>query len=192
LSPDDQVIPSTLDALSRLTVASGGYERNDDGLSSYDSNEWIFIDLRAASALRRAGRTMRADALVAQVTASANANFDLLPELYNDAASDGPIGAYAGAVPMVGFGAAAYVLALFERAGTSPARDCGDSMGTVGTSDGGQPTPPVRGCSCQLSATRPLGLPGPLLLGALGLLLCGSRFSRRKACAPRARGQAAG
>ena len=47
---------ATLDLLNKLKVDSGGFKRNDDGLSSYDNNEWILVDLRIANAMRRAGR----------------------------------------------------------------------------------------------------------------------------------------
>jgi hypothetical protein len=132
----------TLDAMSALEVVTGGYKRNDDALSSYDENEWIVIDLRIATAMRRAGRTARADTLIAWVTAQGALNYDLVPELYNTFSSDGPIGAYAGAIPMVGFGAGAYLLALLDRAGVAKEQqDCKEptTMGEAdgGTSDGG-------------------------------------------------------
>ena len=36
--------------LNNLKVASGGFKRNNDGLSSYDNNEWILVDLLIANA----------------------------------------------------------------------------------------------------------------------------------------------
>src|SRR5262249_35465750 len=38
------VAKQTLDLLEHMRVESGGYKRNDDGLSSYDNNEWILVD----------------------------------------------------------------------------------------------------------------------------------------------------
>lgn len=145
-SMNDPLVTPLLDGIAKLQVASGGYMRNDDGLSSYDSNEWVMIDLRAQSALRKAGRTGAADSVLAWVTAQGNANYDLLPELFNTFAADGPIDGFTGAVPMVGFGAGAYVLALLDRAGAAPeSRDCGEvappdmgaDMSTGGNSSSG-------------------------------------------------------
>ena len=55
---------ATLGLLGKLKVDSGGFKRNDDGLSSYDNNEWILVDLRIANALRRAGRGSDADGII--------------------------------------------------------------------------------------------------------------------------------
>ena len=67
----------------------------------------IVIDLRMATALRRAGRTDEAAALVDWIAQQARGNFELVPENFDRTTGD-----YAGEVPMVGFGAGAYVLAL--------------------------------------------------------------------------------
>jgi GH15 family glucan-1,4-alpha-glucosidase len=118
----------TLALLESLKVASGGYKRNDDGLSSYDDNEWVFADFAMSNAYRRAGSPLKADHIVANVVAKASSNRHLLPELYNAVASDGEIGVYTGAVPMVGYGAGAYLMAVLDRSGgplTEPSH-CGD------------------------------------------------------------------
>jgi GH15 family glucan-1,4-alpha-glucosidase len=120
----------TLDKMSQLRVSSGGFKRNDDGLSSYDSNEWIMVDFRAADALRRGGKTADADALVQAIVSKASANFYLLPELYNAVAADGQIGKYTGSIPMVGYGGGAYILTILDRAGLSEPNDCGDGAST--------------------------------------------------------------
>jgi GH15 family glucan-1,4-alpha-glucosidase len=99
-----------------------GYRRNDDG-GPYDLREWIMIDLRIAAAARRAGRADDAAALIAWVTAQARLNFDLLPENYDRLTGD-----YQGEVPMVGFGAGAYVMTLWDRGGVGPI----DGDGAVG------------------------------------------------------------
>src|SRR5262249_34359822 len=79
----DMVWTAPLNGLSALQVGSGGYKRNDDNLSSYDNDEWVMIDLRISTAMRRAGRTASADGLVGWVTSQAAANQNLIPELYN-------------------------------------------------------------------------------------------------------------
>jgi GH15 family glucan-1,4-alpha-glucosidase len=123
---------ATLDLLEKLRVDSGGYKRNDDGLSSYDNNEWILVDLRIANAQWRAGRTAAADGVVAGIVQKARINFDVLPELYNAVPQDGQVGKYTGSIPMVGYGGGAYVMTLLDRAGIIEPNDCGDGKGTGG------------------------------------------------------------
>ena len=136
-----------------------GYHRDDDG-GSYDQMEWIVIDLRIATALRRAGNPTDADALVAWVTQQARANFDLVPENYDPTTAD-----YAGAVPMVGFGAGAYVLALWDRGAVSPmSPDGGD--GSTGGDAGVGANPAPGGCCDANGASAPLV---PVGLAALAL-----------------------
>lgn len=54
-------------------------------------------------------------------------NFNLIPELYNTLLKYGRIGDYAGSLPMVGYGAGAYILTAFDRAGKEPPSRC-DSL----------------------------------------------------------------
>ena len=115
LDPAGPLSLATLRELEKLRTRAGrGYLRNDDG-GGYDSQEWVFVDLRASSALRRAGRTADADEVLAWVTLQADLNHGLQAELYDADAAD-----YAGATPMVGFGAGAYVLALLDRDSPEP------------------------------------------------------------------------
>lgn len=117
-------------------VTGHGYRRNDDG-GPYDEREWIAIDLWIADALRAAGRTADAEALIAWITAQARLNFDLVPENYDRLTAD-----YQGEVPMAGFGAGAYVSSLWRR-GSGPAQpDAGVSTdagldGGAGVDEGG-------------------------------------------------------
>lgn len=121
----------TLSLLERMRVDSGGYKRNDDGLSSYDNNEWILVDFRIANANRRAGNGAKADGIVAKVVEKASKNFYLLPELYNAVAADGQVGKYTGSVPMVGYGGGAYMMTVLDRSGGDLAEvsDCADDTG---------------------------------------------------------------
>lgn len=123
----------TLDLLERMRVDSGGYKRNDDGLSSYDNNEWILVDFRIANAYRRAGNGAKADGIVAKVVQKAAKNFYLLPELYNAVPGDGQVGKYTGSVPMVGYGGGAYMMTVLDRSGgpLGEVSDCGDNTGAV-------------------------------------------------------------
>jgi GH15 family glucan-1,4-alpha-glucosidase len=129
---------ATLDMFGNLKVDSGGFKRNNDGLSSYDNNEWILVDMRISGALRRAGRTAEADSYVAQLVQKASVNFYLLPELFNDVQADGQIGKYTGSIPMVGYGGGAFIMTMLDRAGKYEAGDCvGDSPGGSSSSGGG-------------------------------------------------------
>ena len=148
VDPTSATAKQTLDRMGELRVGSGGFKRNDDGLSSYDNNEWIMVDFRSADALRRAGRATDADALLGAIVDKASANFYLLPELYNAVQADGQIGKYTGSIPMVGYGGGAYILTVLDRAGQIEANDCGDGQSaaapafqctTMPTGDGGTP-----------------------------------------------------
>jgi hypothetical protein len=210
VDPMSAIASATLSLFNHLRVDSGGFCRNNDELSSYDSNEWIFIDLRVQAALRRAGRAGEADRYVGNIVNKAAANFYLLPELYNDAPADGPIGNYAGAIPMVGFGHGAYLLAMLDRGGAWEASDCGDGAKTTGpryacpssvgdagftndlasapADDGGaadmasRSTLPKRsgGCACTLGADRVS--PGTWPLFALPWIFFGVRLCSPSRC----------
>ncbi len=92
-----------------LGITTGpGFSRINKG-DWYETAEWILLDLRVASAMHRFNNTKRAAELLTWVTDQAEINFNLIPELY-----DGKTSFYDGAVPMVGFGAGAYVTTLFD------------------------------------------------------------------------------
>jgi MYXO-CTERM domain-containing protein len=123
---DDTIATATLGAMSFLQTPAGGYKRVEGSNDQYDTDEWILIDLRASAAFRRAGNGPKADQLLNWVTAQASTNFDLLPELYNTRTSSGQIGAYSGSIPMVGYGAGAYQLTMFDRVQLYEHSDCGE------------------------------------------------------------------
>lgn len=107
VTPRSALALQTLEQMSELRVPGGvGYARNDDG-GEYDRAEWVFVDLRTAVALETSGLQPSAQALVDWVAAQAGENYGLLPELYDRDTAD-----YAGAVPMAGFGGAAFRLAI--------------------------------------------------------------------------------
>ena len=129
----DPVANATLNDMSFLQTPVGGYKRVEGSSDPYDTNEWILIDLRAADVFRRAGQTPRADALLGFVTGNAHVNYDLIPELYNANPAAGPIGSYDphSSIPMVGYGAGAYVLTLLDRVGQAEHTDCGTDDPTM-------------------------------------------------------------
>lgn len=135
--PESALARGSLDAWMALRAPSGGFRRNDDGTGSsnpypwYDDQEWIFIDLRMAMALHSlatatedAALQQSAEALLEHVTLLGTANYGLLPELVSDGTytpeddadhlgiGQDPGQQAQGAMPMVGFGAGAYILAL--------------------------------------------------------------------------------
>ncbi len=98
--------------LRAFPLHSPGFLRCDDARhygpdNWYDRQEWVVIDLRAVSALARMNRRADARVLLDWVTSQSAANFGVVAELYDELSAD-----YRGAVPMVGFGAGAYLLAL--------------------------------------------------------------------------------
>lgn len=108
LPPTGEVAARTLDALLQGLAVPPGLRRNDDG-DWYDRQEWVFIDLRVAETLRRAGRDQEAEEIARWVLDQTRANLDQPAELYDETTAD-----YQGAVPMMGFGAGALLLWLLH------------------------------------------------------------------------------
>jgi hypothetical protein len=120
IDPTRHTATATLAAIeSGLVPASGrGFMRSDAG-DSYSSNEWVFVDLRGARALELQGDATYASSLFAWNVDQAGDNFGELSELHDPVTAD-----YAGQSPMVGFGAGAYLLRLYDR-GTASTPTCG-------------------------------------------------------------------
>jgi hypothetical protein len=114
------VYMGTLNNYSRLVTGFGGYQRlepmlsltGEGSASAYDVSEWVLLDLRIGQAWRRMGRAELADALLDKVTAHASVNDFLIPELF-----DRSNGRYTGVVPMVGYGAGAWMMEQLDRHG---------------------------------------------------------------------------
>jgi neopullulanase len=99
--------------LAGLVPPSGrGFMRDQTG-AYYDSQEWVFIDLRSDVAFALGGMTSFASGLFDWNTDQGAENFNELSELHDATTAD-----YAGAAPMVGFGAGAYIIALTDRGAT--------------------------------------------------------------------------
>jgi len=111
IDPTRHTATATLgDIESGLVPASGrGFMRSDAG-DAYSSNEWVFVDLRAARALELHGDATYSQGLFGWNVGQASDNFGELSELHDPVTAN-----YAGQSPMVGFGAGAYLLALFDR-----------------------------------------------------------------------------
>jgi MYXO-CTERM domain-containing protein len=127
----------------RLAVANGmGFKRNDDG-DIYDEQEWVVMDLRLAEAYRRGCQLDKAKAIEGWITRQAYLNLWSIPELM-----DPDTGRYVGPTPMLGFGAGAYMVGLYNReaaaldCSTGIEQTCASILGTdtsddTGTAGGG-------------------------------------------------------
>lgn len=192
---------ATLDAMrAALVPPSGrGFFRNQKG-GWYDSQEWIFVDLRTAHAMDAAGSADAAP-LLAWNVAQASENFGLFAELHDRVTAD-----YRGEVPMVGFGAGAFALTLLDR-GKAIDPACGDFPDAPpdAETDGGVPdasttTPPdakggsdadagiatntdapaSSGCGCALPGRAASARAGLFAVGALGALAAIARRNKRR------------
>lgn len=136
IEPDDPLYVGTLTQFSKLTTGFGGYRRlepnlsltGEGGANTYDLAEWILLDLRIGDAWRRAGYALNqgsyintAETLLNKVTSQAMVNDLLVPELFEP-----NNGRYTGVVPMVGYGAGAWMMSQLEKYGAgSPRHDIG-------------------------------------------------------------------
>ena len=124
---DPQVIRDTVGRMELLKVASGGYRRvrstyTDPSIFEYwyERQEFLFVDLALAQLDRRLGRDAQADAMLARIVDKAAADHNIIPEMYVAVPCKlfpGKIGDPTGALPMVGYGAGAYILHLLDREG---------------------------------------------------------------------------
>jgi GH15 family glucan-1,4-alpha-glucosidase len=161
VDPTRHTAAATLAAIEAGLVpqSARGFMRSDAG-DSYSSNEWVFVDLRAERALELQGDTAYQSSLFSWNVAQASDNFGEFSELHDPVTAD-----YAGQAPMVGFGAGAYLMALYDRgiavtptcgafanepasptdagagADAGPASgDAGSDAGSVTSHDGGAPS----------------------------------------------------
>jgi GH15 family glucan-1,4-alpha-glucosidase len=122
---DPQVIRDTVDRMQLLKVASGGYRRvrstyTDPAIFEYwyERQEFLFVDFSLAELYRRLGRKTEAETMLDRIVDKAAADHNIIPEMYVAVPCQlfpGKIGDPTGALPMVGYGAGAYVLHLLER-----------------------------------------------------------------------------
>ncbi len=122
---DPALIRDTVDRMELLKVVSGGYKRVRSNYTDpaifefwYEKQEFLFVDLSLAEVLRRQGRSAEAAAMLERIVAKAEADHNIIPEMYVSVPCKlfpGQIGDPTGAVPMVGYGPGAFILHLFER-----------------------------------------------------------------------------
>ncbi|WP_437509031.1 glycoside hydrolase family 15 protein [Sorangium sp. So ce1099] len=150
--PRGRIAAATLSGLDEhlRAPAGAGWSRNDDRTdhagasdlspwgSEYDSAEWVVTDLRGAVAARLMGDDARSDRLIRWVLDQSAANYLAIAETYDEAS-----GVYKFNVPMIGFGAGVYALALAAREGLVVGPACGayfDESVASGSGAGGGPT----------------------------------------------------
>jgi hypothetical protein len=121
---DPAIIRSTVDRMDLLKVASGGYRRvhgtyTDPSIYEYwyEKQEFLFVDFSLAEVYRQLGNKDVAANIVKRIVDKAAADNNFIPEMY--VAEDctlfhGALGDPTGAVPMVGYGAGAYVLDVLQ------------------------------------------------------------------------------
>jgi GH15 family glucan-1,4-alpha-glucosidase len=132
---DPSVIDDTVDRMKLLKVASGGYRRVRGTYTVpaifeywYEQEEFLFVDFHLAQLYRKLGRTAESDAMLARIVGKSAADHNIIPEMYVAVPCElfpGKIGDPTGALPMVGYGAGAFVLHLLDRqlaADVSPER----------------------------------------------------------------------
>ena len=122
---DPRVIRDTVDRMKLLKVASGGYRRvrgtyTDPKIFEYwyEQQEFLFVDFHFAELHRRLGNMNEADSTLRRIVEKSAADHNIIPEMYVAVPCElfpGKIGDPTGAMPMVGYGAGAFVLHLLDR-----------------------------------------------------------------------------
>ena len=195
IRPDGHTAHATIASItSALVPPSGrGFKRNQAG-GWYDEQEWVFVDARITRALELEQWNALHDATLKWNVDQGTENFGLLAELHDATTAD-----YAGEVPMVGFGAGAYLIGLADRgAPSTPA--CGayatepaetypeagpvDDASVTPPSDGGPdaatgPNPGSGGGGCSCDTSRSSGAPALPAALVLGLAIARARRARK-------------
>ena len=122
---DPAVVRNTVERMELLKVASGGYRRvrstyTDPAIFEYwyERQEFLFVDFSLAEVYRRMGRNAEAAAILKRIVDKAAADHYIIPEMYVAVPCKrfpGKLGDPTGALPMVGYGAGAYILHVLER-----------------------------------------------------------------------------
>ena len=134
LMTDKALFASHLKGCNRALHIPGdrqGYIRLNSN-DPYENQEWVFINLRIANACLLFGERDQAATLINHVTFQASHNFNTVPEMYSNKDQMTRVPAnfynwniwcncirqesnqYIGAIPMVGYGSGAYILALYR------------------------------------------------------------------------------
>ena len=87
---------------------SKGYCRFNSN-DSYENQEWPFAGLRVSVAQDHLGSRTEAKKLIDRITSFATRNNNQVPEILSN-----DLGLYRGAIPMVGYGSGAYIIAVLD------------------------------------------------------------------------------
>ena len=123
---DPAVVRSTVERMSLLKVASGGYRRVRSTYTDpkifeywYERQEFVFVDISLAEVYRSLGRNAEAASILRRIVDKAAADHNIIPEMYVAEPCTlfpGALGDPTGARPMVGYGAGAYILDVLDQA----------------------------------------------------------------------------
>ncbi len=129
---DPVIVRDTVERMELLRVRSGGYRRvrcilTDPSIYEYwyERQEFLFVDLSLAEVYRRLGRDAEASVIFKRIVDKAAADHDVIPEMYvaeSCTLFPGEVGDPTGAMPMVGYGAGAYILYVLQREGMENSR----------------------------------------------------------------------
>lgn len=111
LIQDKKLFQSHLEVYNPILKVKGknrGYIRFKSE-SSYENQEWPMASMRVAVAQKKYGKASEAKNLINGVTKLAAKNYNLIPEILTVGDLQ-----YSGAIPMVGYGSGAYILAVLE------------------------------------------------------------------------------
>lgn len=124
---DPEIVRDTVERMELLKVRSGGYRRvrcilTDPSIYEYwyERQEFLFVDLSLAEVYRSVGRDAEAAAIFKRIVDKSAADHNVIPEMYVSESCTlfpGEVGDPTGAMPMVGYGAGAYILYVLEREG---------------------------------------------------------------------------
>jgi GH15 family glucan-1,4-alpha-glucosidase len=102
---DEFIGLTTIQGIEKKLYNGKGFKRTDN-LASYDKMEWVFINMRMALAYLKYSEKEKAINLIDRTNSLAEANFNIIPELYDNDDS------YTGQAPMIGYGAGAFIIAV--------------------------------------------------------------------------------
>jgi GH15 family glucan-1,4-alpha-glucosidase len=124
-SRDRRLIDGTVAKMPALKEVSGGWRRVTCILTDpkiyeywYERQEFLFVNYSLAEAYLRLGRPKDADAIVDRMVSKSARDHFFVPEMYVSVLNPlfkGELGEPTGAIPMVGYGAGAYVLYRLQR-----------------------------------------------------------------------------
>jgi Glycosyl hydrolases family 15 len=127
---DPAVVLDTVQRMTLLKVASGGYRRVRSTYADpaifeywYERQEFVFVDFSLAEVYRSIGRDAEASAILKRIVDKAATDHNIIPEMYVAESCKlfpGNLGDPTGALPMVGYGAGAYIVQLMQRNGHNP------------------------------------------------------------------------